>query len=164
MPMRPLHAGCLRSQRDRLRAVAALVAKWIELASRSTAPAHILNGDVISVPREPHRMRIDNRRRNVAPIGLAHQQRGPWSLARRIVVIGDKRGSIAQPALNAALEPHPAPAIDEAIVTLRASAQSCTSPQESPRCARQLRSTIARRSPRLPPTDRPARRWAQCLS
>jgi hypothetical protein len=54
MPMRPLQAGMSAQPGDRLRAVAAFVAKGIELAIRAAAAAHILNDDVIAVAREPH--------------------------------------------------------------------------------------------------------------
>ena len=98
------------------RAVVAFVAKRIELTLRSAAPTHILNRNVITLASKRHRMRIHNSRSNIAPVRLAHQQRGPWSLARRIVMIGDKRGSIAEAALHTALQPNPVPTINQSII------------------------------------------------
>ncbi len=106
-------AGSVRQQpRYRLRSIARLVTEWIKLSLRSTAPAHILNYNMISMPREPHRMRIHDSRSDIPPVRLTHQQRRPRPLAQRIVMIRDQRGTVTQHAFHAALQPDPVAAID----------------------------------------------------
>lgn len=58
---------------DGFRAVAPLVTKWIELAFGISAPADILDHDVISMPGKPHGMCIDDGRCNIPPVRLAHE-------------------------------------------------------------------------------------------
>ncbi len=113
-PDAPVGRRMLAQPRNRLRAIAALVAKRIELTLRTSASAHILNRHMISMPRKPHRMRIHHRRSNIAPIRLPHQQRRPRSVTLGIVMIGHQQGSIAEPASNPALQPNSVPAIDQA--------------------------------------------------
>src|SRR5579862_8819226 len=70
-----------------LGSVASFMPEWIEVASGLSATTHILDGDVIAVVREPGRMGVNNRGSDVAPVGLAHEKRGPRPLATRIVVV-----------------------------------------------------------------------------
>src|SRR6516165_6185418 len=93
--------------------IAPLVAKRIELPARAAAPAHILNCNMIASPCEPHRMRVNNGGGNVAPIRLAHQECGPRSFTRGIIMIGNKRGPVAELAFNPTLKPNFVSAIDE---------------------------------------------------
>src|SRR5580704_11764571 len=51
--------------------VVALITKWIKRSFRIASSAHILNDHVVTVARKPHRMRVHNRGRYVATIGLA---------------------------------------------------------------------------------------------
>src|SRR6266702_3307680 len=68
---------------------------------------------MVALTCEPDRMCVNDRRCNIAPIRLTHQQSWPWTAARRVVMIGDQPGSIAQPALHSALKPDPISAIDK---------------------------------------------------
>src|ERR1035437_2624457 len=96
---------------NRFRAVAALVTKGIEISRRVATSAHIQADHMISVARKPHRVRVDHRRSNIAPIRLAHEQRGPWPFTREIVVIGNERGSVAEPATGSSFQANTVPAI-----------------------------------------------------
>ena len=58
---------------DRLRAINPLVPKRIELALRIAPPAHVLDHHVVAVAREPRRVRIHHRGRDVPAVGLPHQ-------------------------------------------------------------------------------------------
>ncbi len=76
MPTRPFDSGRARSQAIVSAPSLRLVAEGIEVAAGIAAAAHVLNHDVVAVAREPHRMRVDDGRGDIAPVGLAHQQRG----------------------------------------------------------------------------------------
>jgi hypothetical protein len=103
MPMQP---------RNSFRAVARFMAEGIELTLRIAAPAHVLNHDVITLAREPNRMRIDDRRRDVAAVGLPHQQRRLSAGLRRIIMIRNQVNAIRHAAAHAALKPYAVAAID----------------------------------------------------
>src|ERR1019366_180889 len=93
--------------------VAPLVAKRIEIPQGAATSTHILNCYVISVPCKPHRVRVDHRRSNIAPVRLTHQQCRPCPFARGKVMIGNKRNPVTEPALDSALQAYSAPAIDQ---------------------------------------------------
>ena len=69
--------GSLAEKPDGLGAVASFVAEGVELALGVAASAHVLNHNVIPMPREPRGVRIDDGRGDIATIGLAHQQCWP---------------------------------------------------------------------------------------
>ncbi len=83
IPIRPLQAACLAQPCYRLGPISSLMAERIKLALGTASPPHILDRNMIPVPRKPDRMRIHHGRRDVAPVRLAHQQRRPRSLRRR---------------------------------------------------------------------------------
>ena len=106
--------GWMRAQPcNRFRAVAALVTKGIEISRRAATSAHILDDHMISVARKPHRVRVDHRRSNIAPVRLTHQQRRPWPFARGIVMIGNKRNPVTEPALDSAFQANSVSAVDQ---------------------------------------------------
>ena len=119
MPMRPLQAGWLRSQAMVSAPSAGFVAEGIETALGAAAAADVLNDDVIAVAGEPHGVRIDDRRGDVATVGLAHEERGPRANGRRVVVVGDERGSIGEAATDVAFKANTVSAIDEIRASFR---------------------------------------------
>ena len=104
MPMRPLDSGRVRSHSMVAAPSSRLVAKGIKIALRIAASADILNDDVVAVARKPHRVRVDDSRRDVAAIGLAHEQRRVRPGSAGIVMIGDKVDAIGHAAADAAFE------------------------------------------------------------
>ena len=112
MPMRPFDSGRVRSQAMVSAPSRAFMAEGIKLALGIAAPAHVLNHDVVAMPRKPNWMRIDNGRSDIASIGLAHQQRGMRSRSRRVVMIGNEFDAVGQAAAHAAFEADAIAAID----------------------------------------------------
>src|SRR4029077_7238837 len=74
---------------DGVCAIGAFVSKGIEIAFGIAAAANVLDDDVVSMARKPNWMGIYDCGCNVAPVGLAHQERRLRSGSGGIVVIGN---------------------------------------------------------------------------
>ena len=97
---------------DCVGAIGAFVAKGVELAFGIAAAANVLNDDVVSMARKPNGMGVHDGGGNVAPVGLAHQERGLRAGLRGMVVIGNQHHAVAHGGADAAFEAHAFAAID----------------------------------------------------
>ncbi len=98
--------------RNGVGAVGALRAKRIKFSFGITAAANVLNDDVISVAREPDGMSVHDGGGNIAPIGLAHEERRVRAGIWRVVVIGNELDAVAHAGAHAAFQAHAFAAIE----------------------------------------------------
>ncbi len=92
--------------------VGTFVAERIERAFGAAAAADVLDDDVVAVACEPCGVSVDDGGGDVAPVGLAHEERGLRRVAGWIVVIGDQSGSVGELKADAALERDASAAVD----------------------------------------------------
>src|SRR5580700_10261889 len=93
------------------------MAKRIKLTVGIATASHVLYNDVVTMPRKPDGVRVDNGRSDIAPVRLAHQKGGMRPGIGRVVVVGNKRDAIGHAAADTGFKAYAAATIHQIAFT-----------------------------------------------